>query len=269
MKNFKKGDLVLLKNRDKNEIYGVFEAYKISLNSDEYSYELITFDGHILDNEYVDSDFIKYNLTISNKELNDRLSFDYKKVIEDLEYCNLLFDNFKEEQRELINRIVNKYSYDCAYSLNILDIINEMAVNNNQSMIKFTSKYVPYILNTIEDLKSKNTHLSVKDIINNGLMVHLYNTMKENKSILYKRMLLNRIAWELECIQEMEIFGFINNMDGYIDDDADVFLLMNPKDVLLYMEEYLKEMINTPLNDANEIKRKIDGFYYFLKEKIK
>lgn len=269
MKNFKIGDLVLLKNGDKSEIFSVLEKYKESLQSQEYIYGLITLDRKVLDEEYSALDLVKYDLCISNEELNERLSFNYKNEILGLENYSLLINNFKEEQIELINQIVDKYAYDCAYSSNILDVINEYAVKNNQTMIEFTSKYVPYILNTIENLRLKNTNLSIESIINNGLMMHIYNTMKENKRILYKRMLLNRIIWELECIEEVDIFGYINNINYYIGDNVNVLLILNSKDILLYMEEYLEEIMDIPFNEINKIKNKIEGFYYFLEEKIK
>lgn len=267
MKNFKKGDLVFLKNGDPKEILVIEGKYKIS--DTEYSYELMTLDNKILDDDYSDSDFIKYKLSIPNKELNERLIFNYKDEMPVLEDCNLLINNFKEEQIELIHQIVDIYSYDSASPYNILNIIKANSAKNKKTMIEFTSKYVPYILNTIEQVKIKNTHLNIESIINNGLMMHLYNTMENNKYILYKRILVNSVISELESIEEFDIFGYINNVEYYCGDNANALLILNPPEILSYIEEYLEEIKDIPFNKCFELRNKIEGFFSFLKEKVK
>ena len=268
MINFKQGDLVQLKNDgDKKDIYSIGGAYKQS--SDEYTYELPTLNGRYLEDDYTNSDLVKYDFTVEDKELNERLKFDYMKVIKNLDECKLIVDKFEREQKEMIKRIVSKYSYECVYASNIFDIIDETANRNNQTKIEFTSKYVPYILRTLDNLKSKYTHKTTEDFINDGLMMHLYYTMEQNRATLYKRMLLNDIIHHLDEIQEIDIFGYINNLDRYTGDYANVFLTINPNEVLEYLDEYLKEMIDIPLTEVNKTEKKLQGFYSFLKEKTK
>lgn len=269
MKDFKKGDLVLLKNGENKEVLVILGKYKVSDISEEYSYELMTLDSEVLDDDYSDSDFIKYNLSIPNKELNERLIFNYKDEIPVLEDSNLLINNFKSEQIELIHQIVDIYSYDSASPYNILNIIEQNAKKNNQTSIEFSSKYVPYILNTIEQVKRQNTHLNIENIINDGLMIHLYNTMEKNKHIIYKRIFLNCIISELESIEEFDIFAYINNMEHYCGYDTNVLLILNPQEILSYMEEYFEEIKDIPFSECFELKKKIKGFFSFLREKVK
>lgn len=267
MEKFKRGDLVQFKNGNNKDIVVVDGVFEISSNN--YSYELLTLEGRYLEDSYTNSDLLKYEFAVEDKKLNERLTFNYNNIINNLDDIKLIVNEFADEQKEMINLIVDKYSSKCVYASNIHAIIDETARRNHKkTTIEFTSKYVPYILRTLDGLTSKDSHKNTEDFINDGLMMHLYYTMEENRAILYKRMLLNHIIHSLNKIEEIDVFGYINNLDRYSGDYTNVFFIANPNEVLDCLDEYLKEMINIPLTEINQVEKRLQRFNHFLKNKI-
>lgn len=265
MKNFKKGNAVLLKNENKENIYGIYGAYKLSSN--EYEYELETLEGSILDMDCVrNSELSRYEFEIPNN-IKYKLEYNYEKIADSLNDFEFITQNFKDEQAKLMNNIVEKNSYESCYAYSILGEVKTFAETNNQSAIELASKYVPYILETINTEKERNNKLSIEDVILNGLMMHLYHTMNLNKQLFYKKILLNHVHDNLNKITDLNILRFMNNIKDFESNNAKLYLTLEPNDILKYIDEYVERMVDINFNEINAIEKNINSFHSFLEEK--